>query len=146
MKKNLDYNALKLDFFLSGDDLKTFIKNNIGKINWNITRKTAGWVKERDNYKQEILNKALEDNKTEVSKRLEAKLSKIDELYFKFIGMLGEELEREDLTITELYTIRKILRTEKGLQTNITKTDLNLDDYEIIPKWSIVKEEDFIND
>lgn len=48
--------------------------------------------------------------------------------------MLGEELEREDLTITELYTIRKMLRTEKGLQTNITKTDLNLDDYEIIPK------------
>lgn len=140
MKKNLDYNALKLDFFLSGDDLKTFIKNNIGKINWNITRKTAGWVKARDEYKQEILNKALEDNKTEVSKRLEAKLNKIDELYFKFINMLWEELEREDLTIAEYYTIRKILRTEKGLPVNITK------EQEIKPEKSIFREEDFIND
>lgn len=140
MKKNLDYNALKLDFFLSEDDLKTFIKNNIGKINWNITRKTAGWVKARDEYKQEILNKALEDNKTEVSKRLEAKLNKIDELYFKFINMLWEELEREDLTIAEYYTIRKILRTEKGLPVNITK------EQEIKPEKSIFREEDFIND
>ena len=124
-----DFNQLKLDFFSSEEDLKGFLEKRLNKkIDGNISRKTAGRVKERKEYRDKIYNLALQDGEKELKEKAKGRLLKMDDIYLKIALCLEKKLKKpDDLTITDLYTIRKIARTEKGLQTNITKEILNED-------------------
>ncbi len=123
MKKKIDYQELKINFFASGfDEVKPFIQNELKTRNGQLAKKTTGRGKEKEKFKEAILNQALENSKEELEKRAEYKIKKIDNLYYKFILGLEERINKiNELSIAEAYTLRKILRTEKGLTTNITK-------------------------
>ena len=122
-----DFNQLKIDFFSSEEDLKGFLEKRLNKkIDGNISRKTAGRVKERKEYRDKIYNLALQDGEKELKEKAKGRLLKMDDIYLKIALCLEKKLKKpDDLTISDLYTIRKIARTEKGLQTNITKEILN---------------------
>lgn len=159
MKERIDFNKLKLDFFTSEySEVKPFIEENQGKRNGNLQKKTKGRAKEKEDYKLAILNKTLEDNKEEMEERLKIRLRKMDDLYIKLTNKLEKKLE-EDLSITELFNIWKIIRVEKGLTTNITKDPeneakteelkfqiVNYATKNIINERDILDVNDFIND
>ncbi len=122
MKSKIDYNELKLKFFLSEEkEVKPFIEKNVGKRNGNIQKQTKGRIKEKHDYKSEILSKALEDNKEEMEENTKTRLKKMDELHNKITLKIEKKLEEENLSVSDLVNLRKIIRTEKGLTTNITK-------------------------
>lgn len=130
-KTKRDFRELKIDFFTSDEkELKGFIEKKLGKgkRNGNIQKKTAGRVKEREDYLNNILNKALENSEKDIEERIKAKIIKVENLYFQLTLTLEERLKHpENLNISDLYTIRKIIRTEKNLPINITKAEVKED-------------------
>lgn len=120
-----DFNQLKLDFFSSEEDLKGFLEKRLNKkIDGNISRKTAGRVKERKEYRDKIYNLALQDGEKELKEKAKGRLLKMENLYFNLALSFEKKLkDPEKLSISDLYTIRKIARTEKGLPINITRYD-----------------------
>lgn len=154
MKPKIDYSELKLKFFLSEEmEVKPFIENTLGKRNGNIQKQTKGRGKEKEDYKKQILERTLEDNKEEMEERLKVRLKKMDELYIKLTKKLEKKLD-EELTITEMFSIWKIIRTEKGLTTNITKDpqieakaeQLKIEILSYKDPKTILNESDFIQD
>lgn len=153
MKAKIDFKALKLDFFTSDDmEVKPFIEKKLGKgkRNGNIQKNTNGRGKEKEDYLNKIFSKALENSEKDIEEKIKAKLVKVENLYFKITLTLEERLKHpEDLNISDLYTIRKIIRTEKNLPINITnanikeekenKDELSEEDKKVLEK--ILKEE-----
>lgn len=123
MKPRINYCELKLNFFRSElTDVKSFIKERIGNRNGTYQRMTRWRNQEKESFKRDILEKTLKDNKEKMEKMEEVRLQKLDELNIKLIEMIEKKLD-ENLNIRELQVIRKIIRTEKWLQTNITKNN-----------------------
>lgn len=122
MKRN--YSELKLIFFASEEqEVKVFFQKNYNTWNGTLAKKTTGRKKEKEAYKEKVFNKALENKEAELTKRTEARLLKIDNIYYKIVSKLENKLEDENINIPELFTLRKIVRTEKNLPINITKYD-----------------------
>lgn len=126
-KTKLDFKTLKLDYLTSDEmEVKTFIEKKLGaKRNGNLQRNTNGRRKEKEDYLNKIFSKALEDSEKDLEERLKAKIIKVENLYFQLTLTLEERLKNpEALNISDLYTIRKIIRTEKNLPINITNANI----------------------
>ena len=88
-----------------------------------------------------------------MEERLKVRLKKMDELYIRLTNKLEKKLD-EELTITEMFSIWKIIRTEKGLTTNITKDpqieakaeQLKIQILNYRDEENILNEADFIQD
>lgn len=80
MKKKWDWNRLKADFLVSEfDDVKSFLDQlniNYTSINWKYFK---WWAKEKQEFKQKIINQALEDAAKKKAKDIELD---IDDLKF----------------------------------------------------------------
>ena len=126
-KTKLDFKTLKLDYLTSEEmEVKTFIERKLGtKRNGNLQRNTNGRRKEKEDYLNKIFSKALEDSEKDLEERLKAKIIKVENLYFQLTLTLEDRLKHpENLNISDIYTIRKIIRTEKNLPINITKSEV----------------------
>lgn len=126
-KTKLDFKTLKLDYLTSDEmEVKTFIEKKLGaKRNGNLQRNTNGRRKEKEDYLNKIFSKALEDSEKDLEERLKAKIIKVENLYFQLTLTLEERLKHpENLNISDIYTIWKIIRTEKNLPINITKAEV----------------------
>lgn len=126
-KTKLDFKTLKLDYLTSDEmEVKTFIEKKLGaKRNGNLQRNTNGRRKEKEDYLNKIFSKALEDSEKDLEERLKAKIIKVENLYFQLTLTLEDRLKTpEALNISDIYTIWKIIRTEKNLPINITKAEV----------------------
>ena len=119
-KQKYDWPALKLEFFQSDiDEAKVFIEGKIGPLNWNLKKQIAWWQKEKQAYKDKILQKALERQAAKEAKSLELSvwtLMKAKKMALtKIIKMMAEE----DLDMSDMDKGLKNIKTELWEPTNI---------------------------
>jgi len=139
MKNTYDRQALKLEFFQSDiDEVKVFMeaKYGQGKRNWTMNKNTRGRSKEKQEYKDKILQKVLEKRAKEEAKSLEipvdqlmkAKKAVISLFMNKLNKVLNQQKKDEDadFNVKEFEKILKVIKTELGEPTNISKTDATL--------------------
>ena len=138
-KQKWDYKQLKLDFFQSDiDEVKVFIETKYGQWRWNGTlNKNTRWRwKEKQEYKDKILQKVLEKRAEEEAKSLEIPVDKLMKakkaVIWLFMNKLNRTLEEQktdkdaDFNVKEFEKILKVIKTELGEPTNISKTDATI--------------------
>ena len=119
-KQKYDWSVLKLEFFQSDiDEASVFIKWKLGAFDWNIKKQIAGWQKEKNAYKEKILQKALDKQAEKEARSLEIPvwtLMKAKKMALtKIIKMMAEQ----DLDMSDIEKGLKSIKTELWEPTNI---------------------------
>lgn len=140
-KAKHDYPALKMEFFQSDiDEVKVFIESKFGqwKWNWNFNKNTRWWTKEKQQYKDKILAKALEKNALKQANELEVPVDTLKKAKKKAIIKIINYLNKE-LNPSDMEKVVKMIKTELGEPTTYSKNEnLNMEKFEwihIIWKW-----------
>lgn len=139
MKSKYDRQALKLEFFQSDiDEVYNFLAGKFGEntVKWNLKNKVKGWSKEKQEYKNKILEKALEKRAKEEAKSLEIPIDQLMKAKKAVISLFMNKLnkvlaqqktdENADFNVKEFEKILKVIKTELGEPTNISKTDATI--------------------
>jgi hypothetical protein len=132
-----DWNKLKLEFFKSDyDDVASFIEKTVGKKTANnstLARNTKWWTKEKKDYKDSILEKALLLNANKQAKELEIPMEQLWLAKRNAVIKVIQQMMNKDMDINELERTIKIIRTEMWLPTTYSKNEnLNTDKIEWI--------------
>ena len=145
-KLKYDWSSLKLEFFQSDiDEVKEFFQRKYNVYNRNIQQNTKGWTKEKQLYKTDILQRALERKAKEEAKNLEIPVGQLKMAKKTVIWLLMKRLQKiiededSDININELERILKMTKTELWEPTNISKNDTTL-------RWEPLDESLFIQD
>ena len=134
MKNKYDRQALKLEFFQSDiDEVERFFQDKFKtKTDGSIRKNTKGRSKEKQEYKDKILQKALERRAKEEAKNLEIPVDKLMKAKKAVIWLFMQKVEKEllqkdpNINVKEFDKILKIIKTELGEPTNISKTDATI--------------------
>lgn len=134
MKSKYDRQALKLEFFQSDiDEVERFFQDKFKtKTDGSIRKNTKGRSKEKQEYKDKILQKALERRAKEEAKNLEIPVDKLMKAKKAVIWLFMQKVEKElsqkepNINVKEFDKILKIIKTELGEPTNISKTDATI--------------------
>ena len=139
MKSKYDRQALKLEFFQSDiDEVYNFLAWKFGEktVKWNLKNKVKGWSKEKQEYKDKVLQKALEKRAKEEAKSLEIPIDQLMKAKKAVISLFMNKLnkvlaqqktdENADFNVKEFEKILKVIKTELGEPTNISKTDATI--------------------
>lgn len=132
MRGKYDRQALKLEFFQSDiDEVKSFLNDK--KVTYNsVSRKYTKWrYNEKQEYKNTILEKALEKKAREEAKNLEIPVDQLKKAKKTVIWLLMKKLQqvidkKENINPQELEKILKMIKTELWEPTNISKTDATI--------------------
>lgn len=138
MKSKYDRQALKLEFFQSEtDEVERFFQDKFKtKTDWSIRKNTKGWSKEKQEYKDKILQQVLERRAKEEAKSLEIPVDQLMKAKKAVISLFMNKLnkvlaqqktdEDADFNVKEFEKILKVIKTELGEPTNISKTDATI--------------------
>lgn len=135
MKSKYDRQALKLEFFQSDiDEAFEFLKRKYGEklAKSSMKNKCKGWSKEKQEYKNKILEKALEKRAKEEAKSLEIPIDQLMKAKKAVIWLFMQKLDKTlkdkeaDFNVKEFEKILKVIKTELGEPTNISKTDATI--------------------
>lgn len=144
-KQKHDYNALKLEFFQSDiDEVKVFIEHKYGKWkrSWSRAKQTTGWSKEKQEYKNKILEKALMDNANKQAKWLEIPMEQLSIAKKNAVIKVIKQMMDKDLDLVDLERTIKIIRTEMWLPTTYSKNEnMNTEKIEwihIVMWWNLI--------
>ena len=141
-KKTRDYNALKLEFFKSDiDEVKVFYEAKYGQRNGTVNKNTRGRAKEKQAYKEKLLEKALEANAKKQAEALEIPIDILKKAKKNGIVGLINDLSNKDkkLSVSDRIKAVNAIKTELGEPTTISKNE-NLN------KGITLNEADFIQD
>lgn len=140
-KAKHNYPAIKMEFFQSDiDEVKVFIEGKYGKWrrSWTWAKQTTGWAKEKQQYKEKILAKALEKNALKQANELEVPVDTLKKAKKKAIIKIINYLNKE-LNPSDMEKVVKMIKTELGEPTTYSKNEnLNMEKFEwihIIWKW-----------
>ena len=131
-KQKYDWTALKLEFFQSDyDEVESYLSQKWIKRNWwGIAKQTKGRAKEKQEYKNNILQKALEKKAKEEAKNLEVSVDQLKQakktVIWLLMRKLKEVIEWGDINVAEQEKILKMIKTELWEPTNISKTDATI--------------------
>lgn len=141
MKSTYNRQALKLEFFQSDiDEIKVFMESKYGqwKRNWTMNKNTRGWSKEKQGYKDKVLQQVLERRAKEEAKSLEIPVDQLMKakkaVIWLFMNKLNKTIEKQkeskdgeaNFNVKEFEKILKVIKTELGEPTNISKTDATI--------------------
>lgn len=136
MKTKYDWSALKLEFFQSDiDEAKVFMEAKYGqwKWNWTMNKNTRGWAKDKEDYKNKIMEKALLLNANKQAKELEIPMEQLWMAKRNAVIKVIQLMMNKNMDINELERTIKIIRTEMWLPTTYSKNEnLNTDKIEWI--------------
>lgn len=129
-KQKRDFKALKKEFMASKcDEVKVFIENKLGEWswNWNMSRNTKWWAKEKKELKAKATDKALK----KVEDKLAAKLEPSSEFLLwninKAIELTARKLEqmeeKDTINVKDLNTIRSMNRIQNWQPTTYVKEE-----------------------
>ena len=115
--KKYDYNALKLEYFKSDiDELGAFFKTITGTkaLSGAIKTKTKGRVKEKQAYKEKIVQKALEANAKKQAEALEIPVDILKKAKKNGIVGLINDLSNKDkkLSVSDRIKAVNAIKTE----------------------------------
>ena len=142
-KQKYDWKALKLEFFASEyDEVKDFIRNKLGIYNRNAVQSTKGRAKDKQAYKQSIIDKALEERAKKDAKDLEIPLEELKKAKKAVLWLLIRKItavikNEDEITVSEQERLLKMIKTELWEPTTISKNDTVL-------KWEPLDENLFI--
>ena len=142
-KAKYDRADLKLKYFQSEiDDVKAFFKQLWSNhLDWNTTKKTKWWSKEKQEYKQKIIEKALKDNLKKQAKELEIDVEVLKKWKKNALVWIINQLSKnsEKMSMRDRVVWLNALKTELWEPTTVSKN-------ENINKSEPLNESDFIRD
>lgn len=142
-KAKYDRADLKLKYFQSEiDDVKAFFKQLWSNyLDWNTTKKTKWWSKEKQEYKQKIIEKALKDNLKKQAKELEIDVEVLKKWKKNALVWIINQLSKnsERMSMSDRVKWLNALKTELWEPTTVSKN-------ENINKTEPLNESDFIRD
>ena len=125
-KQKYDRPTLKLEFFQSDiDEAYPFMVWKYGEKNvkWNLKNRIKWWSKEKQEYKNKILEKALMDNANKQAKWLEIPMEQLSIAKKNAVIKVIKQMMDKDLDLVDLERTIKIIRTEMGLPTTYSKNE-----------------------
>lgn len=142
-KLKYDWAKLKLEFFQSDfDDVKSFL--NTKWMLWKVSsRWTNWWAKEKQDFKQKITQKALENALKKQAKELEIPMDQLSKAKKNAVIKAINVMMEDKLSMADSERIIRILRTEMWLPNtysrneniNEERQELNQDDKDLIDEY-----------
>ena len=142
-KAKYDRADLKLKYFQSEiDDVTSFLSQVwVKTISWSYNKKVKWWSKEKQEYKQKILERALKENLKKQAKELEIDVETL--MKWKknaLVGIMNDLTKNsEKLSMSDRVKGLNALKTELWEPTTVSKN-------ENINRSEPLNESDFIND
>lgn len=133
-KQKYDYSALKLEFIKSDfDEIKSFITHKWLKYSAERWRRTKWWAKEKLEYKNQIMEKALLKNAEKTANSLELPMEQLTIAKKNAVVKVIQKMMGNDLDMADMERAIKILRTEMWLPNSYAKNEnTNIDRIEWI--------------
>ena len=133
-KQKYDYSALKLEFIKSDfDEIKSFITHKWLKYSAERGRRTKWWAKEKLEYKNKIVEKALLKNAEKTANSLELPMEQLTIAKKNAVVKVIQKMMGNDLDMTDMERAIRILRTEMWLPNSYAKNEnTNIDRIEWI--------------
>lgn len=131
-KKTYNREALKFEFLSSDfEEVKAFIEQKTGKWNWNLCRRTTWRWKEKQAYRQAVIDKALQEKAEKDAKALEIPLEELRKAKKAVLWILIQKItsvikKEDEINVFEQEKILRMIKTELWEPTNITKNDTTL--------------------
>ena len=133
MRNKYDWSALKLEFFQSEhDDVSGFVEQRLWKKtakNSLIANHTKGRTKEKKEYKDLILDRALQLNMQKQAKELELPMDTLKKAKNAAVARVMWMLAKKEwepeikLSIADIEKILRFIKTELGEPTTISKNE-----------------------
>lgn len=146
MRKRHDWQTLKLEFFQSDiDEVKSFLSQNWIKLNgWWIAIKTKNRWKEKQEYKNKVLQKALEKRAEDEAKALEIPMVELRKAKKAVLWILIKKVsqvikDNDEINVYEQEKILNMIKRELWEPITIAKNDTTI-------REQPLNEEDFIDD
>ena len=112
-KQKYDRPNLKLEFLKSDiDEVKGFFKEKYKVWNAQISKMTTGWSKEKIEYKNKIVEKALLKNAEKTANSLELPMEQLTIAKKNAVVKVIQKMMGNDLDMSDMERAIKILRTE----------------------------------
>lgn len=133
-KQKYDRPRLKLEFLKSDiDEVKGFFKEKYKVWNAQISKMTTGWSKEKIEYKNKIVEKALLKNAEKTANSLELPMEQLTIAKKNAVVKVIQKMMWNDLDMADMERAIKILRTEMWLPNSYAKNEnTNIDRIEWI--------------
>ena len=129
-KQKRDFKALKKEFMASKcDEVKVFIENKLGEWswNWNMSRNTKWWAKEKKELKAKSADKALKKIENKLAEKLEPSTEFLLWNITKAIELTRVKLEQMEekwnINVRDLSTIRWMNRIQNWQPTTYVKEE-----------------------
>jgi hypothetical protein len=111
--------------------VKAFIEQKTGKWNWNLCRRTTWRWKEKQAYRQAVIDKALQEKAEKDAKALEIPLEELRKAKKAVLWILIQKItsvikKEDEINVFEQEKILRMIKTELWEPTNITKNDTTL--------------------
>ncbi len=133
-KQKYDYNKIKMEFMQSDfDEVKWFIIDKWLIYNSWWTTRTKWWAKEKQEYKNKIVEKALLKNAEKTANSLEIPMEQLTIAKKNAVVKVIQKMMGNDLDMADMERAIKILRTELWLPNSYAKNEnTNIDRIEWI--------------
>lgn len=140
-----DYNALKLEYFMSNiDEIKWFRIDKGLRYNSRVATMTKWRWQEKQERKNKIVEKALERKKNEIARKLEIPVEDLFEIKKTAIDLMKKKLDQMQLNseipdaldgetkatpinVKDLETIRKVAKTELWEPSTVSENKWTFD-------------------
>lgn len=133
-KQKYDYNKIKMEFMQSDfDEVKWFLLDKWVIYNSRWTTRTKWWAKEKQEYKNKIVEKALLKNAEKTANNLELPMEQLTIAKKNAVVKVIQKMMWNDLDMADMERAIKILRTELWLPNSYAKNEnTNIDRIEWI--------------
>ena len=129
-KQKRDYEKLKNEFMASKEnEVKVFIEKKLGEWsrNWNMSRNTKWWAKEKKELKAKATDRALKKIETKLAEKLEPSseflLWNINKAIELTAMKLDQMEEKWNINVKDLNTIRSMNRIQNWQPTTYVKEE-----------------------
>ena len=143
-KKKYDWAKLKLEFFQSDfDEIKSFFTDKWLTYNSEIRKRTNWWTEAKQDFKQKITQRALENALKKQAKELEIPMDQLSKAKKNAVIKAINVMMEDKLSMADSERIIRILRTEMWLPNtysrneniNEERQELNQDDKDLIDEY-----------
>lgn len=129
-KQKRDYEKLKKEFMASKEsEVKVFIEKKLGEWswNWNMSRNTKWWAKEKKEIRAKATDRALKKVENKLAQKLEPSSEFLLWNINKAIELTARKLEqmeeKDSINVKDLSTIRSMNRIQNWQPTTYVKEE-----------------------
>ena len=126
-KRKYDWSELKLQYFQSDiDDVKAFFQQSWSKqLDGNFTKKTTWWARDKQEYKQKIVEKALKKTLEKKARELEIPIEVLQKWKKNALIWIMNELTKnsKNMKMRDRVAGLNALKTELWEPTTVSKNE-----------------------